>query len=169
MLLVLSPFIEGHVIIPEPVWSNFSFNYPRVLGVLGLPLISQEGSLASLGSGPPPCFPRSTPAFGSTGRKKLCWGVGRKFCLGLECGPGYHWGHSPPLPGPEAQSPTKEASHPQTFPLSVPSQGWVAGTTQSPSGFSSRGGGGSHRPAAEERWRSQPPSYSLFSLHHLPP
>lgn len=119
MLLVLSPFIEGHVIIPEPVWSNFSFNCPRVLGVLGLPLISQEGSLASLGSGPPPGFPRSTPAFGSTGRKKLCWGVGRKFCLGLECGPGYHWGHSPPLPGPEAQSPTKEASHPQTFPLSL--------------------------------------------------
>ena len=40
--LVLALSIRGHVIIPEPIQSKFSCKYPGMLGVLDLPLVSQE-------------------------------------------------------------------------------------------------------------------------------
>lgn len=122
-------------------------------------------------SGPPPGFPRSTPAFGVTGRKTLCWGgVG-----GEEVLPGTGmWsrltpGSLPSTSWPRSLEPNQEASHPRTFPLTVPSQEWVEGPTQSPSSFS----GGSGRGGAGQLLRNPGapsflhPFFSACPICHL--
>ena len=89
--LVLAPSIRGHVIIPEPIQSKFSCKYPEMLGVLNLPLVSQE-----LGLWPPwgvahllASHGQHQPLVLQAGRRSAGVGWGeRKFCLGLECGPG---------------------------------------------------------------------------------
>lgn len=89
--LVLALSIRGHVIIPEPIQSKFSCKYPGMLGVLDLPLVSQE-----LGLWTPWGVARLLASHGQhrplvlqAGRRSAGVGWGeRKFCLGLECGPG---------------------------------------------------------------------------------